>query len=106
LEGNAKGTSILSLSDHDHDSGLCRASPANTAKDSSLSDVSGAHPNPWEWERIQVDVGKYLTHATNRFGVCKSRMMTKLISIILGDAKWVGAMDGMEVRLLNCCSMA
>jgi len=49
---------------------------------------------------------KCLTHATNRFGVCKSRMMTKLISIILGDAKWVGATDGMEVRLLNCCSMA
>ena len=80
------GTSILSLPDRDHDFGLCRASPANTAKDRLLSDVSGTHPNPWEWERIQVDVGKCLTHATN---ICKTRMMTKLISIILGDAKWV-----------------
>lgn len=106
-KGNAKGTTILSLPDRDHVSGLCRANPCqNTAKDAQACyPMCPAHrPNPWEWERRQADIGR---HKLVWFTI--SRMMTNLSFIILGgpgDAKWMGVMDGMEAPLLNCCSTA
>ena len=58
---------ILSLPDRDHVSGLCRANPAKT-QPRTLRLVCpmcpAHHPNPWEWERRQVDVGKCLTPQT------------------------------------------